>query len=152
MSMTPFGRPVVPGRVHQPMVSSAPTGARGRRDRIRVARSAKRSQPATGLRRDADPHDVAAVEPVHRVVRELEQRLVAHEDARLGVLQDEPELRCGEAPVDRHRDRAQVVRREDRRQELVAVVREQADDVTRADATLLRARPPARQPSSTIPW
>ena len=63
------------------------------------------------------------------------------------MLQDEAELRRGEAPVDRHRDRAQVVRREDRRHELVAVVREQADHVTRADTTLLE---PARQCGSPV--
>src|SRR6185436_9545767 len=53
---------------------------------------------------------------------------------RLRVLEDEPELGCREAPIDRHRDRAEVVGREDRREELVAVVGEQADDVAGTDA------------------
>ena len=71
---------------------------------------------------------------VRRFVREVDERVVAHERARFGVLEDVPQLRRREPPVDRHRDRAEVVGGEDRRQELDAVVREQPDDVAGADA------------------
>ena len=43
-----------------------------------------------------------------RFVREIDERLVAHERARFGVVEDVPQLRRREPPVDRHRDRAEV--------------------------------------------
>ena len=55
-----------------------------------------------------------------------------------------------EPPVDRHRDGAEVVRGEDRREEFDAVVRQQPDDIAGTDASGLEAgrqfRGPVRHP------
>ena len=63
----------------------------------------------------------------------------------LRVLEDEAELGGCQPPVDRHRDRAQVVGGEDRREELDVVVREQPDDVARAMPRAVK--PPASAPT-----
>ena len=88
--------------------------------------------------------------PVGRLVGERDERPVAHERAGLGVVEDVAQLRRGEPPVDRHGDRAEVVGGEDRLQELGAVVREEPDDVARADATRAAARPRAPPARSAI--
>ena len=71
-------------------------------------------------------------------VREVDEVGVAHQRARLGVLEDEAQFRCGQTPVDRHRHRAEVVGGEDRGQELGAVVRQQAYDVARGHTPRLQ--------------
>ena len=99
----------------------------------RRARAPGRSRPTGGRRarppvrrrsRDAHPDEVV-VEPVVASSASSSERLVAHERPRLGVVEDVAHLRGRQPPVDRHRDRAEVVGGEDRREELGAVVREQ---------------------------
>ena len=146
MIITPFGRPVVPDVYISRWTSSPSTCARGRRAPTSAREIGEPLPPGDVLGRDADADEVA-LESVGRFVREVDERVVAHERARFGVLEDEPQLRRREPPVDRHRDRTEVVGGEDRRQELDAVVREQPDDVAGADAARVRARPPARRPN-----
>ncbi len=83
---------------------------------------------------------------VGRRVGEVDECVIANECARVGVLEDEPQLRGRQPPVDRHRDRTQMVGGEDRREELEVVVREQPDDVTARDAARFEARRQCRGP------
>ena len=135
--ITPFGRPVVPDVYIRRWTSSAAAGtcatALGAGAQI-----GERRPPVGSRRRDARPHE-RGLDALRRLVRELDERLVAHERAGSGVLEDVPHLRRGEPPVDRHRDRAEVVGGEDRLQELGAVVREERHDVAAADAALGQA-------------
>ena len=98
--------------------------------------------PLDVLRRDAHTDEVAR-QLIRRFVRELDEGFVANECSSSGVVEDERELRRGEPPVDRHRNRAQMVRGEDRLEELGAVVREDADDVAGPHAAFVE---PGSQP------
>src|SRR5437764_603318 len=68
------------------------------------------------------------------------KRVVVHEGARLGVLEDVANLGCRQPPVDRHGDGPEVVGGEDRLQELGAVVGQKPDHVAPTDT-------PFRQPA-----
>ena len=121
-------------RVHQTVEVVAGYGRARRgvaRGQVGEAVPARNARPG-----DADAREVG--QAAGGVVGEVDELGVADEGACLRVLEDEPELGRGEAPVDRHRDRAEVVGREDRREELDAVVGEQADDVARADVARLQ--------------
>ena len=135
--------------VHQPVHVVAGRGHAAQGCSTVDRRSAS-ARPALGRRR-RDAHAVEVAFHVRRrVVREIDERLVAHQRARFRVVEDVPQLRRGEPPVDRHRDRAEVVGGEDRLEELGAVVREQPDDVAGADAAFVqpgRERGRARAPS-----
>ena len=142
VSMTPFGRPVVPDVYMSRCTSSAATAARG----------PGRRRPDVGQRHPslgapvADAHTRTrsrSVPVVSASSASATSVVVAHEGPRLGVVEDVPQLRRREPPVDRHRDRAEVVGREDRLEELGAVVREQADDVAGARHRARAARPRA---------
>ena len=126
--------------VHQP-VDVVAGGGNARPDARRRPEIRERRPRVRGRLREADP-DGPAFHPLHRVVGEIDERFVAHQRASSRVVKDVPQLRRGEPPVDRHRDRTQVVRREDRLQELSAVVRQEADDIARADPALVQ---PGRQ-------
>ena len=136
--MTPFGRPVVPDVYIRRWTSSPPT-ADARRPVVEAARrSASVVHPSETVRRDDSTHQ-RGFDALRRLVREVDERLVAHQRASSGVLEDVAHLRCGQPPVDRHRDRAEVVGGEDRLQELGAVVREESHDVAATDATFGQA-------------
>ncbi len=140
--MTPFGRPVVPDVYISRWMSSPSTCARAGRRRLGAADRRTAPTRRRPLGRDAHADEVASSPARSLRSASSTQRVVAHERARFGVLEDEPQLRRREPPVDRHRDRAEMVGGEDRREELDAVVREQPDDVAGADAACVQ---PARQ-------
>ena len=135
VSITPFGRPVVPDVYIRRCTASAATGTRATASCDRRSASARPAVRCAG--RDAHAHEVA-LHAGGRLVGERDELPVAHERAGLGVVEDVAQLRRGEPPVDRHRDRAEMVGGEDRLQELGAVVRQQADDVARTHATRLQ--------------
>src|SRR4051812_29285096 len=132
-------------RVHQPVHVVAG------RDR---ARDRRRGRAYVGQRLpsvrcggcDAQPGEVA-LESDRRLAGELEQVRVADQRPGPGVLQDVAHLRCGQSPVDRHRDRPEVVRGEERLEELGTVVGEQRDDVTAPHPALVQ---PGREPGGAI--
>ena len=116
-----------------------------------AARSANALPPVGGSSVDAHADEVAPSSRPVGLVGEPDQRVVAHQGPRLGVVEDEADLLGRQPPVDRHGDGAEVVGGEDRRQELDAVVREQPDDVAGADAPRARGRRRAPAARSTIP-
>ena len=67
------------------------------------------------------------------------------------MLKDVPHLRRGQPPVDRHNDRAEVVRGEDRFEELWAVVGEKSDDVATSDASFGQAAGQPGRPRRHLP-
>ena len=144
VSMTPLGRPVVP----DVYISRWTSSARRRRQPAGSRRRAGRR--ATPTRRAPEPSTLArtsgVLQALRGVVRQVDERLVAHEGGGLGVLEDVAHLGGGEPPVDRHRDGAEVVGGEDRLEELGAVVREQADDVAGADTPVRQAPGQRRDP------
>ena len=139
VSMTPLGWPVVPD-VYIRRWTSSPAVAAGARS-PGVDAEVGEGRPPLGRRlRHARPQE-RGLQALRRLVGEADERLVAHERPRLGVLEDVAHLGRGEPPVDRHGDGAEVVGGEERLEELGAVVREQADDVAAPDAAL--GSPPA---------
>ena len=133
-------------RVHQAVhvVTRGRRAFRDARRRPQLARAQSTRRAPVG---EAHPDEVA-FHRLRRLVGEIDERVVAHQRPRFRVVEDVPELRRGEPPVDRHRDRTQVVRGEDRLEELGAVVREQPDDVTGADPAFLQPRRERGGPST----
>ena len=147
--MTPFGRPVVPDVYISRWMSSTFDG-RAVRARRPGAQIGEPLPPDDILGRDTHADEVA-LHVVGRFVCEVDACVVAHERARFGVVEDEAQLRRREPPVDRHRDCSGVVRREDRREELDAVVGEQPDDVAATDAARRGVRRRAPRPNPPCP-
>ena len=143
-----LGPPGGARRVHQPVDVVGRPRARRRRRPGRVARSsASDVHPSGGRVRDAAPARACASMPAVASSASSTSDS-SHTRARgLGVLEDVAHLGCGEPPVDRHGDGAEVVGGEDRLEELGAVVREQAHDVAAADAPRRAGRRPAPRPA-----
>ena len=74
-----------------------------------------------------------------RCAAQFRQRRVAHQSPGFGMIEDVAHLGRRQPPVDRHRDRAQVVGRKDGLEELRAVVREEGDDVPLPDSALVES-------------
>ena len=149
VSITPFGRPVVPDVYIRRWTSSA-AARHARRRSAPARRSASAVHPSGAGGDDAGPQRASPRCPSSRR-RPRSTSASSHTSARrLGVLEDVAHLGRGEPPVDRHGDRAEVVGGEDRLEELGAVVREQADDVAAPDAALVQAAGQRRRPASAI--
>ncbi len=135
VSMTPFGRPVVPDVYMSRCTSSGPRRAAGRRIGVRSVgqRLPSAAAPATTRTIRARPSS-----PSVACVGEIDQRGVAHERPGLRMFEDVAHLRRGQPPVDRHRDSTEVVGGEDRLRGTRAVVGQQRHDIALPDA-------PARQ-------
>ena len=119
--MTPLGRPVVPEVYISRWTSSALAGTRtGVPPEARSV--AERGPSGRRGARDADTDETGPHVRAWPRSASGEQRLVAHEGAGAGVLQDVAHLRRGETPVDGHGDGPEVVGGEDRLEELRAVV------------------------------
>ncbi|CAO5191848.1 hypothetical protein FAIPA1_80042 [Frankia sp. AiPs1] len=127
-----LGAPGRAGGVHEPLeVVAGGWGAFDRRGRaIGDVVEAHPAGPVLAPDQDA----IEGRERPRGVGAERGQFGVRDQDAGLRVLKDVGEFRRGEPPVQRHHDRAEVVRGEDRRQEVDTVVGEQRHDVTRRDA------------------
>ena len=151
MSITPFGRPVVPEVYINRWMSSPPT-SRPRRDRRRRSRSVKGSHPSVAVRATRR----RGREPIARPAIASSARSISASSHTstfaCGVFQQVPQLGCGETPVDRHGDRTEVVGGEDRGQELGAVVRQQRRRRRRIRRPV-RGSPPAsrRRPLGHLP-
>ena len=126
-----------PGRVGQP-VDVVAMDLHARRTGGTGNQVGKPHPPREAPGRRAHPEEVA-VQLARRFVGELDEAVIGHERPSSGVVQDVPHLVRSEPPVDRHRNRSDVVGGEDRGQELDAVVGEQADDVAGTDS--LRQKP-----------
>ena len=140
--MTPLGRPVVPDVYIKRWMSSG--RCRGAWAALCCRRADRRS--VSSRRQRSAKHartNERVLDAVCRFVGKIDERFVTDERASSGVLEDVPHLWSGEPPVDRHRDRAEVVRGEDRLEELGAVVGEERHDIATSDATFAQ---PAGQP------
>ena len=144
VSMTPLGCPVVPDVYIRRWTSSPAVVAGARSPRI-DAEVGERRPPLGRRLRHARPQE-RGLHALGRLVGERDERLVAHQRLRLGVLEDVAHLGRGQAPVDRHGDGAEVVGGEERLEELGAVVREQADHVAAPDPALVQPRRQRRRP------
>ena len=107
VSMTPFGRPVVPDVYISRCTSSAAT--RGRAGAS--TRSVGQPRPSTAVRRRRRRRRRAPGRRARRVaaIRQLDECRVAHERPGLRMLEDVAHLGRGQPPVDRHRDGAEIV-------------------------------------------
>ena len=147
--MTPLGRPVVPDVYINRCRSSPAALAR------RVGSGDDRRSPSAvhpwGLAWEIAGPQEGAFEAFRRLVGQLHERFVADEGSGFGVLEDVADLRGSEPPVDRHHDGAEVVGREDRLQELRAVVREQSHDIAGTDPVLVKSGRQARPTGSPSP-
>ena len=81
----------------------------------------------------------------------LDQRAVADQGPGPGVLEDVAHLGCGQAPVDGHGHRTQVVGGEDRLEELGAVVGEERHHVASADSVGRQAPGQSDGPPGHLP-